>query len=86
MAMLRAIKSGDFETAEQIQATFKPLEDLRNSINPIRVLHTAVALADIANTGPIIPLMSELDDSDKPAIQAAATELLKFEQSSRTTS
>ncbi|MDA0810500.1 MAG: dihydrodipicolinate synthase family protein [Planctomycetota bacterium] len=79
MAMLRAIKAGDFEAAEQIQATFKPLEDLRNSINPIRVLHTAVALSGIANTGPIIPLMSELDDSDKPAIQAAASKLLEAE-------
>ena len=80
MEMLRAIKAGDFETAEQIQAIFKPLEDLRNSINPIRVLHTAVALSGIANTGPIIPLMSELNDSDKPAIQAAAAALLEVEQ------
>lgn len=83
MAMLKAIKAGDFETAEQIRTTFKPLEDLRNSINPIRVLHTAVALSGIADTGPIIPLMSELDDADRPAIQAAAAELLEFE---RTTS
>jgi dihydrodipicolinate synthase/N-acetylneuraminate lyase len=80
MEMLQAIKAGDFETAEQIQATFKPLEDLRNSINPIRVLHTAVALSGIANTGPIIPLMSELNDSDRPAIQAAAATLLEVEQ------
>ena len=77
--MLRAIKAGDFETAEQIQTTFKPLEDLRNSINPIRVLHTAVALSGIANTGPIIPLMSELNDSDRPAIQVAAMKLLEAE-------
>lgn len=80
IAMLRAIKAGDFETAEQIQATFKPLEDLRNSINPIRVLHTAVALSGIANTGPIIPLMSELNASDRPAIQAAAAKLLEAER------
>lgn len=79
MEMLRAIKSGDFETAERIRSTFQPLEDLRNSINPIRVLHTAVALSGIANTGPIIPLMSEIDASDRPAIQNAAAELLKFE-------
>lgn len=80
MEMLRAIKAGDFETAGQIQATFKPLEDLRNSINPIRVLHTAVALSGIANTGPIIPLMSEIAESDRPAIQAAAAELLETER------
>ena len=80
MEMLRSIKVGDFEVAEQIRSTFKPLENLRNSINPIRVLHTAVALSGIANTGPIIPLMSELDDSNKPAIQAVAAQLLEVER------
>lgn len=80
MEMLRAIKAGDFETAEQIRSTFKPLEDLRNSINPIRVLHTAAALSGIANTGPIIPLMSEIADSDRPAIRAAAATLLEAER------
>ncbi len=76
MDMLRAIKSGDFTTAERIQAIFRPLEDLRNAINPIRVLHTAVSLAGIADTGPIIPLLSEVAEKDRPAIQAAAKELL----------
>lgn len=86
MDMLRAIKSGDFETAEQIRSTFKPLEDLRNSINPIRVLHTAVALSGIANTGPIIPLMSEINEADIPTIQQAASQLLEVEQSATATS
>lgn len=76
MEMLRAIKAGDFETAAQIQATFKPLEDLRNSINPIRVLHTAVRLSGIADTGPIIPLLSEIAPEDRPAIQAVTADLL----------
>lgn len=76
MEMLRAIKAGDFETAAQIQATFKPLEDLRNSINPIRVLHTAVRLSGIADTGPIIPLLSEVSPEDRPAIQAVTANLL----------
>lgn len=76
MDMLRAIKSGDFATAERIQAIFRPLEDLRNAINPIRVLHTAVSLAGIANTGPIIPLLSEIAEKDRPAIKEAATKLL----------
>ena len=80
MEMLRSIRAGDFEVAEQICSTFQPLENLRNSINPIRVLHTAVALSGIANTGPIIPLMSELDDSNKPAIQAVASQLLEVER------
>jgi len=79
MSMLRAIKSGDFLAAEEIRKTFVPLEDLRNSINPVRVLHTAITLAGIADTGPIIPLLSEVPDSDRPAIEAAARQLLGAE-------
>lgn len=76
MDMLRAIKSGDFATAERIQAIFRPLEDLRNAINPIRVLHTALSLAGIAETGPILPLLSEVAEADCPKIAEAAKLLL----------
>lgn len=81
MAVLRAIQAGDFETAEQIRSTFKPLEDLRNAINPIRVLHTALSLAGVAETGPMIPLLSEVAESDLPAITEAARNLLAANQS-----
>jgi len=76
MEMLQALKAGDLETAESIRQTFKPLEDLRNNINPIRVLHSAVAGAGIAETGPILPLMDEVDEVDRLKIAAAARELL----------
>ena len=75
MQMLRAIKAGDFATAERIQAVFRPLEDLRNAINPIRVLHTAMGLAGIAEMGTIIPLLSEVSAADRPAIKEAAMKL-----------
>lgn len=77
MQMLRAIKAGDFVTAERIQSIFRPLEDLRNAINPIRVLHTAVGLADIAEMGPIIPLLCEVTAADLPALKKAAVKLLE---------
>lgn len=77
MNMLQAILSGDYETAEQIRTTFSTLEDLRNTINPIRVLHTALSLAGIADTGPITPLLSDIDESQLPAITSAASELLE---------
>jgi dihydrodipicolinate synthase/N-acetylneuraminate lyase len=80
MDMLRAIKAGDFETAEQIRQTFEPLETLRNEINPIRVLHTAVAQAGIATSGPLIPLLSEVSDADRTRIQQAAAQLLEADQ------
>ncbi len=62
--MLGAIQSGDFELAERIRQWFTPLEDLRNEINPIRVLHHAVKEAGIAETGPLPPMLSDLDDAD----------------------
>ena len=75
-AMLRHIIAGDIAAAERIRSIFVPLEDLRNSINPIRVLHEAVALAGIAETGPLQPLMSNLASSVVPAVAEAARALL----------
>ncbi|MDG2213924.1 MAG: dihydrodipicolinate synthase family protein [Verrucomicrobiota bacterium] len=76
MKMLQALKAGNLEGAESIRQTFKPLEDLRNNINPIRVLHSAVAETGIAETGPILPLLDEVNDSDRLKIATAARELL----------
>jgi dihydrodipicolinate synthase/N-acetylneuraminate lyase len=77
MEFLHAVRSGDFVRAEAIQAVFGPLEDLRNRINPIRVLHAAVTLAGIAETGPILPLLSPIDPGDEPEIAGAARTLLQ---------
>ncbi len=76
MDMLRALKAEDLETAEAIRLEFTDLEDLRNAHGPIPVLHHAVALAGIADTGPHLPLLSSLDDSLFAPIQAAAKALL----------
>jgi dihydrodipicolinate synthase/N-acetylneuraminate lyase len=74
--MLAAIRAGDWDAAERIRQTFWPLEDLRNAINPIRVLHEAVRLAGIADTGPLMPLLSNLPVSQHGPVQAAARDLL----------
>jgi dihydrodipicolinate synthase/N-acetylneuraminate lyase len=81
MNTLRAIRARDFETAQRLQATFRPLEDLRNSINPIRVLHTAVTLSGIAKMGPVLPLLSDIDPAGHSVIRSAATKLLEVERS-----
>ncbi|MEZ6129935.1 MAG: dihydrodipicolinate synthase family protein [Planctomycetaceae bacterium] len=75
--MLAAIYQKDYGPAEDIRRQFLPLEDLRNSIHPIRVLHEALELAGIADTGPHLPLLSGVADSARPAIQAAARALLQ---------
>jgi dihydrodipicolinate synthase/N-acetylneuraminate lyase len=74
--MLAAIRKGDWTEAERIRAVFKPLEDLRNAINPIRVLHEAVRLAGIANTGPAMPLLSNLEERDWARVAEAARGLM----------
>jgi len=81
MDLLHALKSGDIETAEQIRKTFEPLEDLRNSINAVRVLHAAVTLAGVADMGPLLPLLSDLDANDHQRVKQAASELLAQQQS-----
>ena len=79
-AMLIAIRAGDFARAEKIRLLCKPLEDLRNTINPVRVLHEAVRLAGIANTGPLLPLMSNLDERDHARVRTAAIMLMDAER------
>ena len=76
MEMLRAIQSRDLAAAEAIRLTFRPLEDLRNSIHPVRVLHAAVTGAGVANCGPILPPLSDVAQLEYVKIERAANELL----------
>ena len=73
--LLKAVQAGDLDLARKIQAIFKPLEDLRNGINPVRVLHEAVRLAGIADTGPALPLLSGVTPDQETAILAAVEAL-----------
>ena len=75
MAMLGSIQSGDLEMAESIRTYFKPLEDLRDSIHPIRVLHYAVAAAGIAQTGPIQPMLSDVSEEVQARVQEALKQM-----------
>ena len=75
MQMMNAIHSGNFELAETLRQWFCPLENLRNEINPIKVLHRAVELAGIANTGPMQPLLSDVTLEDAARIQFALQQM-----------
>jgi dihydrodipicolinate synthase/N-acetylneuraminate lyase len=74
--MLQAILDKNYDRAEDLRKVFLPLENLRNEINPIRVLHEAVALAGIAVTGRQFPLLSGVTQSAIDRIRKASTELL----------
>jgi dihydrodipicolinate synthase/N-acetylneuraminate lyase len=75
MEMMHAIHQGDFESAEEIRKWFLPLEDLRNEISPIRVLHHAVELAGIAVTGQMQPMLSDLGSEHLKRIKAAVAKM-----------
>lgn len=77
--LLRAVQARDLARAREIQALFKPLEDLRNGIHPVRVLHEAVRLAGIADTGPTLPLLSGITPEEEEEVKAAALTLLHAE-------
>ena len=74
--MLQTIQDGDYDRAEDIRRQFCGLEDLRNEINPIRVLHEAVELAGIADIGPHLPFLSGISTSRRDEIERAAKTLL----------
>lgn len=74
--VLWLIRRGDLSGAEAVRKQFEPLEDLRNGINPVRVLHEAVTLSGIADMGAILPLLSGLNPVDRSRVQAAAAALL----------
>jgi dihydrodipicolinate synthase/N-acetylneuraminate lyase len=80
-AMMRAVQAGDSATADAVRALFQPLEGLRDAINPVTVLHEAVELAGIAETGSITPPLSPLSAEDRERTRLATVSLLAAERS-----
>ena len=80
MALLAALKRKDYTTAENIRAAYMPLEDCRDGLSPIRVLHEAVSLAGIGDMGPMLPLLSNLEAEHHGRVGQAARELLAHDR------
>jgi dihydrodipicolinate synthase/N-acetylneuraminate lyase len=80
MALLAALKRKDYATAETIRAAYIPLEDCRDGLSPIRVLHEAVTLAGIADMGPMLPLLSNLEAEHHGRVSQAARDLLAHDR------
>jgi len=60
----RALLAGDTARAAKLREDFLDLEDLRDGYSPILVLHHAVALAGIVETGQPAPFLAPLTDPD----------------------
>ena len=81
LRLLQALKSRDDAGAAQWHARFMPLEDLRESVSLIRVLHDAISFCGIADMGPQLPLLSSSPLDIHSDIRRLASELLAFERS-----
>lgn len=64
-ALFERLAVSDFDTARRIREAFLPFEDLRDEWGPARVLHEATRVAGIAETGPIVPFVSSLEDDER---------------------
>jgi dihydrodipicolinate synthase/N-acetylneuraminate lyase len=81
MRILELLKAKRYEEAEKIRAAYIPLEDQRDALGPIRVLHDAVTLAGIADMGPILPMVANLEAHERAAVKPAAMALLAHDRS-----
>ncbi len=65
----------DFVSAWKVRQLFLPHEDLRDAWGPARVLHASMSLAGIAETGPIPPFVSSLNEAQKAELAPVAQAL-----------
>jgi dihydrodipicolinate synthase/N-acetylneuraminate lyase len=79
--ILRAIQAEDWSTAAELREHFIPLEDIRDTTSPIQILHDAVALAEIAQTGPALPFLSNTPAAELPRLRETALALASFNAS-----
>jgi dihydrodipicolinate synthase/N-acetylneuraminate lyase len=75
-AVFTACREGDYAEAERVRARFLEFEDLRDAWGPGRVLHQALELAVIADTGSIPPFVSAVSAEQKDRIRRVVGELL----------
>lgn len=76
-ALLEACGRGDYTKAEELRQLFLPLEDLRDAWGPQKVLHAAVALSGLADTGAIPPFVSGLTGAQIEKLRPVARTLLE---------
>lgn len=79
--LLALLRKGQLRAAAEIHRRFLPLEDRRDAIGPISVIHDAMALAGIADTGPLLPFLSNVPEHERASIQLAAEALRDFDRS-----
>ena len=75
--LFEANVKGDWVEAAMVRERFIPLEDLRDAWGPARVLHAAVELAGIAESGPVPPYVTAIDAARLAELAPVARELAR---------
>jgi dihydrodipicolinate synthase/N-acetylneuraminate lyase len=75
-SLFEACRRRDEASANAIRARFLPLEDVRDTNGPARVLHAALQAAGIARVGPIPPFVSSLTADQIAALQPVVRALV----------
>ncbi len=68
--------AGRYDEAEALRVKFLAHEDLRDAWGPARVLHTSTELAGIAETGGVLPYVSDLPAGKLPELERVASQLV----------
>jgi 4-hydroxy-tetrahydrodipicolinate synthase len=77
MALLEAVKQGDRSVVEKLSRHFEAFDAARANYSAIPVVHAAVRLAGIADTGPMGPFFdSDYDEKDTAEIARVAKDLM----------
>jgi len=80
MRLLALLKARRYDEAARVREAYLALEDQRDAKGPIRVLHDAVTLAGIADLGPMLPMISNLEAGERDAVKASAAALLEHDR------
>jgi dihydrodipicolinate synthase/N-acetylneuraminate lyase len=69
--MFELLVSGQVDAATALRQRFLPLEDIRDSLGPARVLHSATTVSGICDCGPVPPFVSELSRQQVASLSSA---------------
>lgn len=81
--LLRLYRAGEFDLAQKLSAPFLDFERTRANLGGTSVLHDGITLSGIADCGPLMPLVSNLDEEQKALIRPQVEALVAAETAAR---
>ena len=82
MRLLHLLAAGRYGEAESVRQHYLGLEDCRDGISPIRVLHDAVTLSGVADMGPMLPLLTGISSAERERVAPVAQALAAWDRTS----